>query len=294
MTAEITEEPVQPVQEAEPPPSEEAPYGYMTDPDTGLRRPKKRPGRRSKTAKPPTGNSPTLEELQALGTLSEVSEDTAPGAPPKGKKRPAMKTAEPLPPFRAGQIAKGMNKLYRKAGRIIRLFDYDIGTAVIVSATKQPDDDEDEDTTVGEAWEAVAKSNPRIRAFLLKLMVGGAWSALFTAHLPIFMAIAMKEGIRGRIPFLQLAETLLTDEPEGEGADGEAAPSGLAQMMGGINADDMAQMMGMAQAFMGQMAQGVPRPANGPREPVASHQTQFIPPTFQSGLNGMEHPADQG
>jgi len=264
----------------------------MTDPETGLRRPKKRPGRRSKTAQPPAGPSPSLEQLQELGTLPEASEDTAPGAPAKGKKRPAMK-AETLPPFRAGVIAKGMNKLYRKAGRIIRLFDYDIGTAVIVSATKQPDDDEDEDTTVGEAWEAVAKSNPRIRAFLLKLMVGGAWSALFTAHLPIFMAIAMKEGIRTRIPFLQLAETLLTDEPEGqEGAGGEAVPSGLAQMMGGITPDDMAQMMGMAQMFMGQAAANVPRPANGPREPVASHpDPAFIPPTF---LNGLEHPADQG
>jgi len=288
MTAEITEEPVRPVQEADPP-SEEAPYGWMTDPVTQERRPKKRPGRRSKTARPPTGTSPSLEELQALGTLSEASEDTAPGAPPKGKRKPAMK-AEALPPFRAGVIAKGMNKLYRKAGRVLRIWDYDLGSAVIASATKMADDDEDEDTTVGEAWEAVAKSNPRIRAFLLKLMVGGAWSALFTAHLPIFMAIAMKESVRKRIPFLQLAETLLTDEPEGEGAGGEAVPSGLAQMMGGINPDDMAQMMGMAQMMMGQMAGGVPRPANGPREPVASHPGP-VPPTF---MNGMDHPADQG
>jgi hypothetical protein len=238
----------------------------MNDPVTGERRPKKRPGRRSKAAQVPTGATPALEELQALGGLSEASEDTAPGAPPKGKRR-APKTVEQLPPFRAGVIAKGVNKLYRKAGRILRLFDYDIGTAVIASATKQPDDDDDEDTTVGEAWEAVAKNNPRIRAFLLKLMAGGAWSALLTAHLPIFMAIAMKESVRQRIPFLQLAETLLTDEPEGEAA-GDAVPSGLAQMMGGINPDDMAQMMAMAQGFMGQMANGIPRPPNVPREPV--------------------------
>lgn len=265
MTAEITEEPVRPVQES-PPVEEEAPYGWMTDPVTGDRRPKKRPGRRSKTAKVPVGPSPAIEQLQALGSLPDDAEDTAPGAPPKGRKKPAMRT-EALPPFRAGVIAKGMNKLYRKAGRIVRIWDYELGGAIIASATRAADDDDDDDTTVGEAWEAVAKSNPRIRAFLLKLMVGGAWSALFTAHLPIFMAIAMKESVRSRIPFLQLAETLLTDEPEG-GAGGGAVPSGLAQMMGGINPDDMAQMMAMAQGLMGQMAADVPRAPNVPREPV--------------------------
>jgi len=266
MTAEITEEPVQPVQPAGPPPAEEAPYGWMTDPDTGKRRPKKRPGRRSKTAQVPTGSTPSLEELQALGSLSEASEDTAPGMPPKGKRRPAMKT-ETLPPFRAGVIAKGMNKLYRKAGRILRLFDRDVGTAVIASATKQPDDEDDEDTTVGEAWEALAKQNPRIRAFLLKLMVGGARSALWEAHLPILMALAMKDSIRRRIPFLQLTEVLLTEDGQ-DGQDGAAGASGLSQMMGGIGPEDMAQMMSMAQGLMGQMAVNVPRAPGMPREPV--------------------------
>lgn len=288
MTAEITEEPVQPVQEAEVQP-DEAPYGYMTDPETGQRRPKKRPGRRSKAVKPPMGTSPPLEQLQALGTLPETSEDTAPGAPPKGKRRPAMK-AETLPPFRAGVIAKGINKLYRKAGRIIRLFDHDIGTAVIVSATKQADDEDDEDTTVGEAWEALAKSNPRIRAFLLKLIAGGARSALFTAHLPIFMAIIMKDGIRERIPLLQLAQTLLTDDPEEAG--GPAVPSDLSQMMGGINPDDLGQMLAMAQGLMGQVAVNVPRPANGPRDPAAGRLD--VPATFYGPAGGMEHPADHG
>lgn len=266
MTAEISEPPVSPLDtEADAPSDDEAPYGWMTDPKTGDRRPKKRPGRRSKGVTPPAGRSPTMDELQALGTIAEDGEDTAPGLPPKGRRRPVMKT-ESLPPFRAGVIAKGMNKLYRKAGRIIRLFDYDVGTAVIMSATKQADDEDDEDTTVGEAWEAVAKSNPRIRAFLLRLMVGGAWSALLTAHLPILMAIAMKDGIRERIPFMQLATTLLTDEPEDTG--GEAVPSDLAQMMGGINPSDMAQMMAVAQGMMGQMAAQVPRPPGTPREPV--------------------------
>jgi len=263
MTAEITEELVPDVQDADAP-SEDAPYGWMTDPETGVRRPKKRPGRRSKSAKPPSGKSPALEELQALGSLTEGAEDTAPGEPAKGRRQ--QKPADPLPPFRAGVIAKGMNKLYRKVGRLTRMLDYDVGTAII-ACTRAEDED---DVTVGEAWEEVARTNPRIRAFLLKLMAGGALTTLFTAHLPIFLAIAMKDGIRRRIPLLDLAQTLLTDDPEDGDGDGEPVPSGLAQMMGGINPDDMAQMMAVAQGMMGQMAASVPRAPNMPREPAGA------------------------
>ena len=194
--------------------------------------------------------------------------------------------AAPLPPFRAGVIAKGVNKLYRRAGRIARMMDYDIGTAVIACTVADPDDDDV--TTVGEAWEEVARGNPRIRGFLLRIIQGGQWGTLFTAHLPIFMAIAMKDGIRRRIPLLQLADALLVDEPADEG--GAPGPSDLSQMMGGINPGDMAQMVAMAQGLMGQMANGVPRAPNTPREPVAG-PPDFTEPHFQ-GLNGMEHPAD--
>ncbi len=137
-----------------------------------------------------------------------------------------------------------------------------IGSAII--ATTQAE--EEGDLTVGDAWEDLAKTNPRIRGALMKLVVGGAWSGLFEAHIPIFLAIAMTDGIRQRIPFMGLAETLLTDEPEEAG--GEGMPSGLAQMMGGISPDDMAQMMATAQMMMGQAAAHVPRAPNVPREPV--------------------------
>jgi hypothetical protein len=225
-----------------------------------------------------------MDELQALGALPEASEDTAPGAPPKGRGRRAPKSAPELPPFRAGVIAKGMNSLYRRAGRIIRIWDPDIGTAVI-ACTRALDED---DSTVGDAWENLAKTNPRIRAFLLKLMAGGAWTQLVMAHVPIFMAIAMKDGIRERIPFMGLADALLNDDGPEAGEDGGAVPSGLSQMMGGIGPEDMAQMMAMAQGLMGQMANGVPRPPSTPREPAAAHP-QFVEP-----VRGMEHPADQG
>lgn len=289
MTAEIAEQPVPLVQEADDATSEEAPYGWMTDPGTGERRPKKRPGRRSKTAKAPPGKSPALEELQALGSLTEASEDTAPGAPAKERRKSSAPAS--LPPFRAGVISKGVNKLYRKAGRVIRMFDYDIGTAVIACTrvTVDEDDGEPDGTTVGDAWEELAKTNPRIRAFILNALQGGAMWAVFTAHLPILMAIAMKDGIRQRIPLLDLATTLLVDDDD-DGQE-EAVPSGLSQMMGGINPDDMAQMMAMAQGLMGNMAAGVPRMPNMPRGPVAGHPD---PAPFPQNPAGMEHPADQG
>lgn len=247
-------------------PTPEAPYGWMTDPNTGEKRPRKRPGRRSRAVKlPPPGKSPSLDELQAAGTLPEAADDTAPGAPPKGKRAPRQDP--PLPPFRAGSISKGVNGLYRRAGRLIRMWDMEVGSAVIASTQKIDEDD----LTVGEAWEQLAKTNPRIRAFLLKMLSGGAWTGLFTAHLPILLAVMMKDGIRRRIPLLDLAGALLTDEAdEGAAGDeaGEPVPSGLAHMLGGIQPDDMAQMMAMAQGMMGQMAANVPRASNVPREPV--------------------------
>lgn len=281
MTDDIaTVEPTSPAEPETDEASEEAPYGWMTDPATGEKRPKKRPGRRSRRVTIPSGRTPALDELKTLGTLAEASEDTAPGASPKAPrtKKPAPKD---LPPFRAGVIAKGVNRLYRRAGRIARMFHYEIGTAIIQTTKKRPKDDDDEDDdvrddlTVGEAWENLAKSNPKIRAFLLFWITGGDVGALFWAHLPILMAIVMVPAIRDRIPFMDLATAFLTDEPDEEGA--EAMPSGLAQMMGGINPQDMAQMMAFAEQMMGPIANNVARGQNVPRDPTA-------------GAGGYEHP----
>lgn len=267
----MTEEQVPQEQTGQPPSdddetSPEAPYGWMEDPLTGQMRPRKRPGRRRNGAKVPAGKSPAIEELQALGSLGEASEDRAPAAPPpetkRGGVRPMMKAeSAPLPPFRAGVIAKGVNSLYRRAGRIVRIWDDDIGRAIILTTTAADDDD----VTVGEAWESVAKTNPRIRAFLLKMIQGGAWTTVFTAHLPILMALVMKDSIRRRIPILQLADSFLLDEPD---ESGYQPPSDFSQMMGGINPDDMAQMMQMVQTFAGTIAQDVGRQnTNAPRDP---------------------------
>lgn len=255
----------------------------MTDPVTQERRPKKRPGRRSKTATPPTGATPALEELQALGTIAEAAEDTPPGQPPKGKRK-GPKAAAPLPPWRAGQIAKVVNRRYRQVGRIVRMFDYDIGTAIIATTRKpDPEDDDDDVLTAGEAWEALAKNNPRVRVWLMRMVVGGSYSDLFNVHLPILLAIVMKESIRRRIPLMGLVEAYLGSDPE----DQDAGQQGAGPMMGGLAMPDLAQMMQVAEAMMGQAAMNVPRAPNMPRGPGAG-------PAEPYGVNGMEHPADQG
>ncbi len=249
-------------------PSEGAPFGWMVDPASGERRPKKRPGRRPKGAQPPVGQSPGLQELQELGSLPETGEDIAPGAPKRHRVRGARRTPKPapeLPPFRAGVIAKGVNRLYRRAGRVARLLNRDIGTAIIATTKPaKPSEDDDEDDhedhlTVGEAWEALAKTNPRIRMWLLRFIAGGAMSDLFEAHLPILLAVLMVDGIRQRLPLAGLAQAFLQDDDED---DEDGSP--LAQMMGGINPQDMAQMMNMAQQFMGQAAANVPRAPSTP------------------------------
>jgi len=242
--------------------SPEAPYGWMTDPSTGERRPRKRAGRRPKGATLPAGKSPALEDLKDLGGLQAAAEDVAPGASKgktKGRKVRAPRVAAPLPPFREGVIAKGMNKMYKRAGRLLRIWDPAIGSAVIATTVQH----EDDDVTVGEAWENLAKSNPRVRALLLNLMKGGAYTDLFTAHLPILLAVLMRDGIREKIKFLPIAEAFLVDDDETE------EPSGLSRMMGGINPDDMAQMMAVAQGMMGQVAQDMSRGPSVPRDPAA-------------------------
>ena len=277
MTTALFQEPTsQPDPETPEPddvPSAEAPYGWTTDPVTGERRPKKTAGRRRRTDQPPKtpGVPPALEELKAQQQAEnrKPAEDVAPAHQHKRGglrlKAPsaAPKPPEPVPPFRAGPIAKGVNKLYRRAGKIVKVWDREVGSAIIACTVK--DEDDEDDITVGEAWEELARTNPRVRAFLTKMITAGAFSTLFTAHAPILMALMLKDGIRARIPLLRLADAFLVDDEDDAGAEG-AFPSGLAQMMGGIGPEDVAQMMGMLNAQMGAMANGVPRSMNDARD----------------------------
>lgn len=248
-------------------PDENAPFGYMKDAVTGQIRPKKRPGKQKGPTAPTSGVN--LDDLKAAKNAGD--EDRSPDAKRKmpGQRR-AKKPEAPLPPFREGVIAKQMNGLYRKVGRFVRVMDPDVGNAII-QATKAYDED---DVTVGQAWEEIARTNPRIRRFLMKLAEGGAWSQLFWAHAPIFLAVLMKDGIRSRIPFGNLLTSLFETDESDETA--EAGPAGgLADVMAGLQPGDVSQMMDLAQQMMGQMAANVPR-SSGVRVPTAADVTQSV------------------
>jgi hypothetical protein len=226
----------------------EAPYGWTTDRDSGERRPKKTPGR--------PRISPSLDDLKTAAGDGQAAagdgpgpEDRAPANPRRKRRKNAAPdaAAEPAAQHRAGVITKGVNRLYRRAGRIVRAMDPDIGTAIIES-TRSTDEDGGDDS-VGAAWEELARANPRIRGMLLRLIAGGAWGQLLMAHAPILLAVIMKDGIRKHIPFVKLLEALA--EPD---EDGQAAAGGLGGLLAGMTEADMQQMAAMAQGLMGQAA----------------------------------------
>ena len=252
-------------------PADEAPYGYTVDPD-GTRRPKKVPGRPRK--------SPSIEELRAAkDAAAEAGAEPAGDRAPDSRRRPRTHSpgaataggadgkSKPVPQFREGQIERGINNLYRKAGRMIRVADQDVGQALIDITRK----DDAEDVTVGEAWEQLARTNPRIRGFLLRLIAGGAVGQLFMCHAPVLMAVLMKDAVRKRLPFPKLAEAFLTPDEDGEApADGTPAA--------GLTVPDLDEMMAMARSMTDQaMARATANSSpRAPEEPVM--------PVFPGGL----------
>jgi hypothetical protein len=138
-----------------------------------------------------------------------------------------------------------MNKLYAKAGKIIKVMDPEIGNAILSVTRKESDDD----VTVGEAWEEIARTNPRIRMFLLKMIAGGAWTQLLMAHAPILLAVVMKDQVRKHIPFMRLVSALLEDDEDG-------TPSDISEAFGGLTPDDAEQMANFAQTMATQMGMG--------------------------------------
>lgn len=257
-------------------PDEDAPFGYMKDEKTGERRPKKRPGRQrvrkpaepepaaepepEQQAGPESGPAPLFQEPAELER--EPLERTEDRAPDTGRKRGgrgrsqrgraaaaaiAPKEPKPVIPFRAGPIAKGMNKLYRKIGKLLRVANRPLGQAFIDVTTKEDDDD----LTVGEAWEELARVNPAIRGVLMKMVTGGAYGGLFFAHLPILIAVLMLDPVASRFPLgkilLALAEDGEDDDQEQDGEDGEFPSFPLGGLLAGMSQADMAQAMAFAQ-----------------------------------------------
>jgi hypothetical protein len=234
-------------------PADPAPYGYKAD------------GTPKKTAGRPR-RSPSVDELKTPEAEDEVPAEgkggpetaTAAGPPPDRapderaravRKAKGSAAREAVPPYKAGLITSGVNRLYRRAGKIVRAMDSDIGTAILESARNTAEAGEPDDS-VGAAWDELCKTNPRIRKFVMKCIAGGAWGQLVMAHAPIAMAILMKPAIFRLIPFSKLIASMA--EPDEDTAPGEGG------LPGGMTADDAGQMADLAQAQMAKMGLNVP------------------------------------
>lgn len=209
---------------------------------------------KTKTARKP-GRTPSLDELK--GSTPERDEDRAPGTGDGKSKRRRHKTAaQPEEvPYRAGVIARGMNKLYARTGKFVRVMDADIGSAIIAATRKEAKDD----VTVGEAWDELAKTNPRIRSILMKMITGGAWSQVIMAHLPILLAVLMKDAIRKRLPFpklVDMAAAFGSDEDTGDEED-MPQPGGMAAMLAQLTPADVEQIGAMMNGMMGGIVRNV-------------------------------------
>jgi hypothetical protein len=240
----------------------EAPYGYTEDSRTGERRPKKSPGRPRK--------SPSLEDLKAAKEAEPAPDDRRDGdrapLPPKGRRGRRAAESHPRPAaavpqkYRAeGSIAKGINQLYRRIGRVAKALGMtDFGEALIlITRAEDP-----EDMTVGDAWERLCQTNPRIKAFWLRMLSGGAVGEVVAAHLPVFAVILSADWVRRRVPIMRLA-TAMVAEDETEAPETPAAEDSpvVDTPFGPMRQADVEQMMAMAQATFG-MAQE--RAAAGP------------------------------
>jgi hypothetical protein len=247
-------------QESAAPEAGEAPYGYTTDRLTGERRPKKSPGR-------PRSSVP-LEDLKASVAAAPIDgaedaaadpgppADRAPGPQPRRRGgrggrviRASSAPQSEAPPYRPGVITAGVNHLYRQAGKIIRAMDPDIGTAVLEAARNTAEPGEPDDS-VGAAWDQLARTNPRVRAFVMKALAGGAVGQLVMAHAPIALAIMLKPAILRLIPFAKVVESLA--EPD------ESTPPGAGGLPGGLDMADFEQMRALAEQQARAMGMNLP------------------------------------
>jgi len=205
----------------------EIPQGFVRDRDTGEIRARRRAGRPRKP--------PSAEEVAAM-PAAELKADQPPPTP--GKHEP-----EEVPMPRGGVIAKGTDKLYRRAGKILRAFDHDLGQAVI-ECTK-PDPDDPDALTVGQAWEQLAKTNPRVRRFLVNAIKGGTWQDLLMAHAPIAVALMTKQWVQRILPLGRLAESFLEPDEDTQPGDLRAADLDEMRDMAEGQAAKIARKMGV-------------------------------------------------
>jgi len=271
-------------------PDENAPFGYMLDAETGERRPKRSPGRQRRRSGdgPPAlpGRPPSIEELKSEGKPKR-GEDRAPGGETRTRRqrRREQQEQQEIPPFRAGPIARGVNRQYRKAGRVLRIFDPQVGAALIECATPDPDIEEGESGgTVGEAWEELARTNPRVRAWLHRRLQQGALVALMWAHLPLLLVTIPRLPWLRRIPWDRLMSAVLEDDDAPQQQAG-GMPSGMSGLFAGLTEEDMGQMMNVAARFG--FGPPMPSPPPPPGPPQENYQTFTVDARDPNGTRSV-------
>ena len=223
--------------------SEDLGWGFTTDPKTGERRPKKGAGRPK--------NQPTAEDLTARPPIPREP-DRAPQRPAGRQPKTTTSGDDEVKMPRAGLIAAGVNKMYRRAGKMIRGLEggdpEGIGAAFIYVTKIDPDVPDDErELTVGEAWEALAKANPRVRKWLVKVVAGGDIADLVMAHAPIGIAFVMKPWVQRFLPGEKMmAVAVSMAEPDEDEDEGTA--------LGGLTPEDLQQMQDLTQDQAEQIA----------------------------------------
>ena len=186
---------------------------------------------------PGAKNKPKEPETDFLASDdSELPEDVAPdfGAPKSAESIiKTLKKDSKAPPYRQGMFVVPIEKLYRKAGKLVKAFDVPVGTVIIEQARE-----------CAEAWDDLARRNPAIRAFLARLTTTSAWSEVFMAHLPILLAIVLRDNIRTKIqekfPSFNMFDAMAPEPaPNGSG------PVDVDSLLAGLTPADMQTMMNM-------------------------------------------------
>lgn len=87
----------------------------------------------------------------------------------------------PPPKRRNSKIKTQMEFMYTGVGAMVMPFDMQVGQVIIQNADN-----------CAEAWDALAKENPKVKKALESMMQASAWSMVISAHLPIMVMVGTK------------------------------------------------------------------------------------------------------
>lgn len=140
---------------------------------------------------------PATKRVDTGAARERIETSRASKQPPQDKPPTRRKVtkddAAPAPQYVAGMFKVPIAMLYSQVGGVVTYVAYPVGQAIVQQAAP-----------CAEAWDHVAKQNPRVRKWLMSMTKTGAWGELFAAHLPIFMACVFAFGsdeVRNRLGY---------------------------------------------------------------------------------------------